>query len=506
MATTGSAPAQPASLNLQHIKHVVVLMLENRSFDNLLGWLYHETPPPRGQSFAGLTPDLWCPLDNIDAFGMPFVEKVPVRKNGDVPPHARGRGPGTPDFTLPAPDPGEGYHYTNHQLFQRYEVSAQFTPEPTNQGFVNDYRDALLYNTYSFGEPPTDPREIMTCYTPEQVPVLSELARQFAVCDHWFGSVPSQTLPNRHFTHAATSDGQVNNSHEPCRSRTIFNQIQEAIDGGRSDLSWRVYCGTGKDRATGKVTLFSLTRLVMEQLHDATLDPNFQPIEEFYKAAAAGTLPTYAFLEPQIHSPGANDQHPPQDVRWGDRLIADIYRALASSPQWDQTLLVITYDEHGGCYDHVPPPGGAAPPVRGGAPGQFGFGFDRFGVRVPTVLVSPWIEAGTVCRAPGRTPFDHTSIIATVRQVAGLPEPLTERDKAAPDLGCAMTLAAPRTDTPAVTPLEIDTGTDSPTHDLHHAIAQFLEKLSGEERPDEQEISDFVHAAYEKYFANRTSR
>jgi phospholipase C len=404
MASTGHSPAQPASPGLGHIKHVIVLMLENRSFDNLLGWLYHDTPPLRGQRFAGLTRDLWCPLDNIDAFGMPFVEKVPVRKNGEKPPHARGPVAGRPDFTLPAPDPGEGYHYTNHQLFQRYEVSTQFTPEPTNQGFVNDYRDALLYNTYSFGEPPTDPREIMTCYTPDQVPVLSELARQFAVCDQWFGSVPSQTLPNRHFTHAATSDGQVDNSHEPCRSPTIFNRIQDAIAGGRSDLSWRVYCGTAKDRSTGKVTLFSLTRLVMERLHDSTLDPNFEPIEEFYKAAAAGTLPTYAFLEPQIHAPGANDQHPPQDVRWGDRLIADVYRALASSPQWEQTLLVITYDEHGGCYDHVPPPGGAAPPVRGGAPGQFGFGFDRFGVRVPTVLVSPWIEPGTVCRAPGRTP------------------------------------------------------------------------------------------------------
>lgn len=504
-AATPQATADP----LQKIKHVVVLMLENRSFDNLLGWLYDGDAPARGQQFDGLTRDLWCPLDNIDADGNPFVEKVPVGKNGEPPPNGRGKTPPpAPDFSLPAPDPGEGFGHTNQQLFQHYRVASQYPPPPTNLGFVNDYRDAMLYGTYSFGDAPSDPRRIMTCYTPEQTPVLSTLARQFAVCDRWHCSVPSQTLPNRHFVHAATSDGQVNNTHTPCASPTVFNLIQRAIDGGRKDLSWKVYSGVQRDWRTGKPAPFSLTRLVLSQLQDKRLDPNFVPVEQFYADAKAGTLPSYGFIEPQFSQPGANDQHPPADIRPGERLIADVYDAVSNSPQWTETLLVVTYDEHGGCYDHVAPPGHATPPDP--KPGEQGFLFNRFGVRVPAVLVSPWIEAGTVCRPAGRTPFDHTSIIATVRRVCGIAESLTARDKAAPDLGCALTLAAPRADRPSVTPLPYDPapagGGAGPSHDLHYLIHEILEKLTGRSRPPEQEFFDFIHEAYAEYFHGRQKR
>jgi phospholipase C len=496
-----SAPHQPSAepSALQKIKHVIVLMQENRSFDNLLGWLYDGEQSPRGQHFEGLHRDLWNPLNNVDADGVPFIEKVFVRKNGEPLPKSRDKKPVSPDFRLPTPDPGEGFAATNHQLFQHYQVSNEYPPVPTNQGFVNDYQSAMLYGTYSFGEPPTDPRAIMTCYTPAQVPVLSTLAKQFAVCDHWFGSVPSQTLPNRHFVHAATSCGQVNNTRNTnCDARTIYNAIQEAIDGGRSDLSWKIYAGTSKG------TLFSLTRLVMTQLHDPRLDPHFVPIAQLYADAAAGTLPTYAFVEPQFHAPGGNDQHPPQDIRPGEKLIADIYNAVAGSPQWNETLLVFTYDEHGGCYDHVPPPGHATPPDKDRRPGQHGFLFNRFGVRVPTVLVSPWIEAGSICRPGGSTPFDHTSIIATVRHVCGLKDALTERDRAAPDLGCCLTLTQPRTDKPAVTSLPLPSVyPDTPINDLHHLVSEILETITGRKRADQQSIFDFIHEAYEALFARR---
>ena len=196
-----TVPPPPAGL--QRIKHIVMLMLENRSFDNLLGWLYDTAPPARGQPFEGLNRGLWNPLDNIDLDGVPFIEKVYVRKNGE---------------------------------------------------------------------------------------------------------------------------------------------------------------------------------------------------------------------------PADNDQHPPHDIRPGEALIAEVYQAVARSPQWNETVLLITDDEHGGCYDHFPPPNHATPPDPDAPPGQDGFLFNRFGVRVPTVVVSPWIEAGTVCRAPGRVPFDHTSIIATVRNCLGLKE------------------------------------------------------------------------------------
>lgn len=492
----------PDANPLSRIKHVIVLMLENRSFDNLLGWLYTDkNPPPRGQAFEGLRPDMWNPLDNIDADGIPFVEKVYVRKNGEPPAFGSAAKRKYPkcDFTKPAPDPGEGFKTTNHQLFGQYDVALLYPPEPTNMGFVNDYRDANLFNTYTFGEAPADPRDIMITYTPEQTPVLSELARQYAVCDHWYGSVPSQTLPNRHFVHAATSTGQVNNKPDSdCDAKTIYNAIQDAIDGGRKDLSWRIYCGTGKGG------MFCLTRLVMTQIQDKKFDGNFQPIEQFYKDCADGNLPSYTFLEPQFHYPGYNDQHPPQDIRPGDKLMADIYNAVSSGPQWNETLLVLTYDEHGGCYDHAPPPGGAKHPDKDKQPGQDGFLFNRFGVRVPTVVISPLIEAGTVLRPEGYTPFDHTTVISTARKCFGLDEPLTQRDAHAPDLGCALTLDTPRTDKVVVKPLPLPDEDKSPkVNDLHHLVADILAEKTGKQKPSDEEIHNFVHEAYHLLFENR---
>jgi phospholipase C len=159
--------------------------------------------------------------------------------------------------------------------------------------------------------------------------------------------------------------------------------------------------------------------------------------------AKGGTLPAFTFLEPSWSSTG-NSQHPNYDVALGEQLIHDVYETLREGPGWPQTLLVITYDEHGGCYDHVPPPYGATPPDVDA--GEFGFDFTRFGVRVPTVLVSPLIAPGTVYRVPaGSTPLDHTSVLKTVEQRWGLPA-LTARDAAAPGFGDVLTLAAPRTD------------------------------------------------------------
>ena len=155
--------------------------------------------------------------------------------------------------------------------------------------------------------------------------------------------------------------------------------------------------------------------------------------------AASGNLPAYSFIEPRYFANPVlrkmpNDQHPPHDVAYGESLIASVYNAVRSGPGWKNTLLVVTYDEHGGCYDHVVPPA-ATPP---GSAASAGFDFDRFGVRVPAVIVSPWVPKGSVIRPPGPTPFDHTSIIATLRKLFPF-APLTPRDAAAPDLLGALT-------------------------------------------------------------------
>ncbi len=412
-----------------------------------------------------------------------------------------------PDFCLPHPDPGEGFKDTNQQLFQSYEVPNDYPPEPTNLGFVNNYVNTIVNGTYKiFGGKINDPRTIMTAYTPEQLPVLSQLARSYAVCDHWYASVPSQTIPNRNFFHAATSCGQVNNKPQPdCDAPTIFNLLQEA------GLSWKVYASSPNkpdghnpdDSLTEDMQHFSLTRLTMTQLHDASLNDHFQAIDQLFDDAAKGALPGYCFLEPQYSGTGQNDQHPPSDVRAGEQLIAKVFEAVRDSPKWDETLLIITYDEHGGCFDHVAPPNGAKPPDKTKPAGQFGFTFNRFGVRVATVLISPYIKEGTVCRPAGWTPFDHTSVIKTVRNRFKLAEPLTQRDAAAPDVSCALTRSEPRTDRVEVHPLPCDPPSEDPgPNDLHEQCAAMMTALTGHEPAEGESPGDFAQRMYWHHFGS----
>lgn len=494
---------KPNPEGLKKIKHIVVLMLENRSFDNMLGWLYDDEKPPRNQEFEGLNDKLWNPLNNLDTDGLPFVEKVYIRKNGQAPKFGSYAIQHKKDYpvkmNLPDPDPGEGYKDTNHQLFGHYNVATLYPPEPTNMGFVNNYQNAMLYGTYSFGDAPTDPRDIMACYTPAQTPVLSTLAKSFAVCDHWHCSVPSQTLPNRDFVHAATSTGYVNNKPDAmCDAKTIYQMIDEAIEDGRDDLSWGIFSGE-KDGEP-----FSLTQTIMTQLHDFKYQKNIHPISKFYKAAKKSKLPSYSFLEPQFSGPGQNDQHPDQDITPGEHLIAKVYKALVEADSWEETLLVVTYDEHGGLYDHVAP-GKATPPDGDSAtPGQDGFLFNRFGVRVPAVVISPFIEQGTVGRPSGHTPFDHTSIIATVRNCFDLPGYLTQRDKNAPDLSCLLTRDTPRDDKPRVKPLPLPRSKtpqkDMSENDLQRLCADALQSLGGVKPRKNETLHDYIHRAYSKKF------
>jgi phospholipase C len=388
--------------------------LENRSFDHMVGFLYADSgnKSPSGSAFAGLTGS----ESNPDSSG----KAVPVYQIKSTTSNA---------YFMPGADPGEGYTATNSQLFNK--TTAPVPPTATNNGFVTDYVYTLGWQSKESGWsilPGTVATDIMGMFTPTMLPVLSGLARGFAVCDQWFSSAPTETLPNRAFACAGTSQGHMDDKTKTYTAPSIFGLLT------KNNLDWRIY---GYDAEP-------LTRMTFPDTTNAP-ETHFGLFTDFQAAAAAGTLPPYTFLEPSWESTG-NSQHPNYDVALGEQLIHDVYYALRNGPGWNQTLLIVTYDEHGGCYDHVPPPTNAVPPDSDA--GEYGFDFKRFGLRVPTVLVSPLIAPGTVFRvAANSTPLDHTSILKTIEQRWGLPA-LTARDAAAPGFGAVLTLTTPRTDDP----------------------------------------------------------
>lgn len=396
---------------LSSIKYIVQLMLENRSFDQMLGFLYESSgnKSASGEPFEGLTGNESNPDDTgrqVKVFKIDHTAKHP--------------------YLMPGADPGEGFHNTNYQLFST-DIPAHGTV-PKNQGFVINFKASIasdLAKHYKDTLPGTDASEIMGMYSPEMLPVMSALAKGFAVCDHWFSSAPTQTIPNRAFAAAATSQGHLDNQVKVFTCPSIFGLLS------KKNIDWAIY-GYNRD---------PLTRLDYTDIQTAA-ESHFGHFRDFQARAAAGKLPPYTFLEPSWGAAG-NSQHPNYDVAVGEQLLHDVYYALRNGPGWNDTLLAITYDEHGGNYDHVAPPWGAVPPDN--SVGEWGFDFNRFGVRIPALLISPRIAPGRVFRTKNGT-IDHTSLLKTVEQRWGL-GPLTARDKAAPDLGDVLT-EKPRTDDP----------------------------------------------------------
>lgn len=418
---------------VDRINHFVVLMLENRSFDNLLGRLY-----PKSAEFDGLSGT----ESNLDTSG----NVVSVWSN-----------PGTDKTTMsiPDPDPGELWDDMNQQIF---DISPLPTPLPAAamSGFARNYQ----------GIPkPGDARNVMHYFLPEQVPVISKLARQFAVSDRWHASAPCQTWPNRFFMHTATANGYQNNTpaHFPYEMETIFNRFSD------HGLPWKIYFHDMPQTLT-------LSRL-WPHLDRFALYP------EFRRDAQHGTLPAYSFIEPRYFADLSlpNDMHPPHVVTLGEQLISDVYNALRNGPNWAETLLIITFDEHGGCYDHVPPPAATPPGTTPTAP----FNFDRYGVRIPVVLVSPYIQQGTVLRPPAATPFDHTSILKMLRNRFKLGPALSDRDAGAPDPADVLALATPDNPGPSSlaalpytpSPVEIAAALTQPMNGMQQALLHLAANL-----------------------------
>lgn len=367
----------------QPIKTIVVLVLENRSFDHMLGWMKRTINP------------------NIN--GVTGRECNPVSTNETDPEMICF----TDDAEFVDPDPGHSFEAVQQQVFGSGTV-------PTMTGFV----EQALTMSRNLSE------TVMKGFRPESVPVYATLVSEFAVFDRWFSSIPGPTQPNRLFVYSATSHGSTSNVKKLLAKglpqKTIFDSLHE------NGMNFGIYYQNIPN------TLFyrNLRKLkYIFKFHQYDL--------KFKRDATDGKLPSLTIIEPRyfdLRGMPANDDHPSHDVANGQKLIKEVYETLRGSPQWNETLLIITYDEHGGFYDHVKTPYINVPNPDGNTgPSPYFFKFDRLGVRVPTVMVSPWIKKGTVISGPkGPAPnseFEHSSIPATIKKIFNLTSNfLTHRD------------------------------------------------------------------------------
>lgn len=435
--------------------HVVVLMYENRSFDNILGYLYTDDQLADGQTFDGLNQGTYS---NVGPAGEVIEAHAYIGDTDKVMRH-------------PQPDPGEHYPHVNTQIFgivdpeTNADLHSNELKSPYNapvadsvadmSGFVKDY--VINYKELKKGKDPTfdEYRVAMGNFTPEMLPVFSAIAKGFAVYDSWFAAVPSQTFCNRSFFNASTSHGFVTNKDlggyekwiDAPATPTVFNRLEEA------GLTWRVYYDVNQ--------LVSFTGV----LHSAVLQPywksNFRSMEQFHEDVKNGNLPAYSFIEPRMvfnhndmHPPfgtlreGENNGHPVynsalSDVRAGELLLHTVYTSLRNAKSEKgsnamNTAFLITFDEHGGTFDHVPPPS-AVPPTTTGEPGEMGFAFDRLGCRLPSILVSAYTQQGSIIHDE----MHHGALAATLSRLHGL-KPLTRRDATANNLFNAINLTTPR--------------------------------------------------------------
>ena len=474
-----------------NITNIIVVMLENRSYDNVLGWLYNSgNQPPYNQAPSGQS-------------GLNGLTGSESNPNPNPPPATITVSNATAT-TVPEYDPGELFSDMAQQIFGLSSPATSnpwTSPPPTDpgmQGFTTNYSD----QTGHLKVPQANYPDVMTYLTPAQVPVSAWLANNFAVCDQWFASVPCQTFTNRVFALCAApgvskvgllapysmvddmqyllSNPSVKNSMTELAS--MFSILDTAFPPGKNNTpNWKVYFHD-----------YCIAMLTVPYVYDAAISSSNANVATFDNTdwgnntpapfgtslgavpatflddLANGTLPKVAFIEPRYSSNVAtnslppNSNHPgnsevtlipdepgtPIDVANGEAFLMQLYNAIQSSSIWNSCLLIITYDEHGGTYDHVPPPPATPPGTAYGNiaipaannladPAADGFNFNYFGGRVPAIVVSPLITAGSTITPLGSVPFDHTSIIATVWDCFGLSSvaaSLTSRDANAPNL------------------------------------------------------------------------
>jgi phospholipase C len=288
------------------------------------------------------------------------------------------------------------------------------------RGFVTE--QSFTFDTLN----KTRAAEAINYYTQDQIPVFATMSENFVLFDQWFASVPGPTNPNRAYITSGTSHGHGMNDAGflvyGLPQRSIFQQLSEA------NITWMNYqnatshLGLGTAPEIGFNPDAAFYRWTLESGKALT---NIAPLDRFYKdaAAAAGTLPQFTYINPECCS--YQSFHPPSPITLGEKFIKGIYEAVRNSPQWESTLFILTFDEHGGFGDHVPPPvnvpAGDDLTYTEKAPDgkNMTFDFTRLGVRVPTLLISPWVGKGVIEHKgtnKGRE-YDHTSILGTLQEL-----------------------------------------------------------------------------------------
>jgi phospholipase C len=428
------------------IQHVFVLMLENRSFDHMLG-------------FSGITGTDAATGAPAKIDGLTGSESNTF--NGQPFPISSG----APD-RMPV-DPG---HEFSNVLLQLCGPGASYPrggpyPAINRSGFVASY-------VGSGGG--SNPGVVTNCYSPTQLPVLHALASEFAVCDNWHASMPGPTWPNRMFVHAASSNGL---DHSPTiaeiaewealagfsfQNGTIFDALE------KKGVRHRLYGGDDFPMVSA-----------LKGIH---LD-DIRHYSQFAGDLQQSSYPfSYVFIEPSYDV--ANDykngtsQHPLADVNRGEALIKATYEAIRNSAFWESSLLIITWDEHGGFYDHATPADAVAPSVSDltSSHNRNGFTFEKYGPRVPALVISPSIVRNLI----DHRLYDHASIPATLEALLGL-SPLTKRDAAANSLTPLLVLASPRNDAPTVLPPVAP----SEAAPLEAAMPESIPNIASVSRPDD---------------------
>lgn len=416
----------------QLIQHVFLLMLENRSFDHMLGFsrLSGTDPVTNGAtSIDGLDGTQENTFDNTI-----FKVSTPA------------------DYSMPL-DPGHEFTDVVTQLAGAgvsYRWGGVYPPI-SNGGFVADY--AGMGGQAS-------PGEIMKCYSPDQLPVLVALAREFALCDAWNASIPGPTWPNRFFSLAASSAGL---DHSP----SILEIGGWGIDGGVAFAHGSIFDALRAAKGASGYRIYSGDLLPMSGFIKGISYWDIKDYDtHFANDIASGDYPwAFTLIEPNYGNVigqtyiGGTSEHPVDDVTHGEALIKSTYEAIRNSSLWNSSLLIVTWDEHGGFYDHVQPKSTVAPgDTRPGSEyNTFGFTFEQLGPRVPAVVVSPLIARNLI----DHRPYEHSSIPATIEAIFGLPF-MTARDKAALSVADLVTLNAPRADCPTSLPNPAVSGLPGP--------------------------------------------